>query len=115
MNLNISGAHIDVTDALRDHVDTQFAKLEKVTDPGARIHVDIGKVTEHRKQGNIFRAEAKVIEPKAEYFATIVAEDLYVAINSLSDELFDQITRSKSKHRALLKKGRAMIKKLLRF
>ena len=76
--------------------------------------VEIGKTTDHHKQGDIFKAEGRIIEPKAEYFANIVSEDLYTAINSLSDELFQQVTESKSRHRTLLKRGRGMIKRLLR-
>lgn len=115
MNIAISGSHIDLTDALQNHVDSEFAKIEKLIDPHARITVEIGKTTEHHKQGNIFKAEAKIVEPKAEYFATIISDDLYTAIGMLSDELSEQITRSKDRQRTLFKKGSAMIKKLLRF
>lgn len=115
MNIAISGSHIDLTDALQNHVDSEFAKIEKLIDPHARITVEIGKTTEHHKQGNIFKAEAKIVEPKAEYFATIISDDLYTAIGMLSDELSEQITRSKDRQRTLFKRGSAMIKKLLRF
>lgn len=115
MHIDISGSRIDLTDALRDHVHSEFAKLEKLLEPNARIAVEIGKTTEHHKQGDIFKAEAKIIEPKAEYFADVIAHDLYTAINMVADELFEQVTRSKSRHRDLLKKGSAIIKKLLRF
>lgn len=114
MKISISGSHIDLTDALRNHVDHEFKKLEKLIEPNARIDVEIGKTTEHHKQGNIFKAEAKIVEAKAEYFAEFVTEDLYSAIGMLSDELSQQITRSKSKHRTLFKRGGAMIKSLLR-
>ena len=114
MNISISGSHIDLTDALRNHVNHEFKKLEKLIHPQARIDVEIGKTTEHHKQGNIFKAEAKIVEPKAEYFAEIVAEDVYSAIGMLSDDLSQQINRSKSRNRTLFKRGGAMIKKLLR-
>ncbi len=115
MHIDISGLHMDLTDALRDHVHAEFAKLEKVLDPAARIVVEIGKTTEHHKQGNVFKAEGKIIEPKAEYFADIVTNDLYTAINTLSDELFQRVSDSKKRHRTLLKRGQSIIKKLLRF
>ena len=114
MHIDISGLRIDLTDALHDHVNTEFKKFEKILDPSARIVVEIGKTTDHHKQGDIFKAEGRIIEPKAEYFANIVSEDLYTAINPLSDELFQQVTESKSRHRTLLKRGRGMIKRLLR-
>lgn len=114
MHIDISGLRIDLTDALHDHVNAEFKKFEKILDQNARVVVEIGKTTDHHKQGDIFKAEGRIIEPKAEYFANIVSEDLYTAINSLSDELFQQVTQSKSRHRTLLKRGRGMIKKLLR-
>lgn len=114
MNIAITGSHIDLTDALKAHVDHEFEKLEKLLDSNTRIAVEIGKTTEHHKQGNIFRAEARIIEPKAEYFAEIVSDNLYTAVSLLSDELSQQVTSSKDKHRTLLKRGRSMIKKLLR-
>ncbi len=114
MHIDISGLKIDLTEALQNHVNAEFKKLEKVLDPSARIAVEIGKTTDHHKQGDIFKAEARIIEPKAEYFANIVSEDLYTAINSLSDELFEQVTKSKDKHRTLVKRGSAIIKKILR-
>lgn len=114
MNITITGSHIDLTDALKNHVDQEFNKLEKLLDSNTRVAVEIGKTTEHHKQGNIFRAEARIIEPKAEYFADIVSDNLYTAVSLLSDELSQQVIRSKDKHRTLLKRGRSMIKKLLR-
>ncbi len=114
MHIDISGTKIDLTEALHNHVNAEFKKLERVLDPSARIAVEIGKTTDHHKQGDIFKAEARIIEPKAEYFANIVSEDLYTAINSLSDELFEQVTKSKDKHRTLVKRGSAIIKKILR-
>ncbi len=115
MHIDILGTHIALTDALRDHVHAEFEKLKKHLDPGARIAVEIGKTSDRHKQGDIFRAEARIVQPKAEYFADVVANDLYTAINTLVDDLTEQIVRSKSRHRALLKSGRAIIKKLLRF
>lgn len=114
MNITISGTHIDLTDALQNRVREQFARLEKILDPNARVMVEIGKTTDHHKNGNVFKAEGKIIEPKAEYFADIITTDLYMSIDSLSDELFNQITQSKRRHRVLLKRGSAAIKKLLR-
>jgi len=114
MNIALLGTNMNITDALTQRVHEQFARLEKVLDPVARISVEIGKTTNHHKQGEIFKAEAKIIEPKAEYYADIVTEDLYTSIDALSDELFEQVTKSKSRHRVLMRRGQAMIKKLLR-
>jgi len=114
MNIAIYATHMDLTEGLKERIRAQFKRLEKVLDPNARIDVEIGKTTDHHKNGNIYKAEAKIVEPKAEYFADIITTDLYTSIDSLSDEMFQQVTKSKSKHRALLKRGQSAIKKLLR-
>lgn len=114
MHIDISGQGIELTAALRDRVTSEFARLEKVLDPVARLTIEIGKTSNHHKQGDVFKAQGKIIEPKAEYFAEIITNDLYSAIDALADELFDQITQSKARHRVLLKKGQSIIKKLLR-
>lgn len=114
MNITISGMNIEITEALREKVYRSLERLEKVVDPNTRIAVEIGKTTNHHKQGDVYKAEGKVVEPKAEYFADIITSDLYSSIDTLADELFDQITRSKSRHRVLMRKGQSIIKKLLR-
>jgi ribosomal subunit interface protein len=114
MHIDISGQNIELTESLHDRVHAEFSKLEKVLDEHSRITIEIGKTSNHHKQGDIYKAEGKIIEPKAEYFAEIITGDLYSSIDALSDELFEQVTQSKSRHRALLKKGQSVIKKLLR-
>lgn len=114
MNINIGGQGIDLTEALRDKVNLEFKRLEKVLDASAKISIEIGKTSNHHKQGDVFSAHGKIVEPKAEYFAEIVTSDLYAAIDALADEFFEQVTQSKARHRVLLKKGQSVIKKLLR-
>jgi ribosomal subunit interface protein len=114
MNISLLGTQIAITDALREKVYREFARLEKILDPAVKISVEIGKTTNHHNKGEIFKAEAKIVEPKAQYYADIITEDLYVSIDTLVDELFEQVTKSKSRHRTLLRRGQSIIKKLLR-
>lgn len=114
MNIALLGTNIDITEALREKVYAEFEKLKKVLDPRVRISVEIGKTTNHHKGGQVYKAEAKIVEPKAEYFANFITENLYTSITTLADELFEKVTKSKAKHRSLSKRGGAKIKKLLK-
>jgi putative sigma-54 modulation protein len=115
MNITISGSHIDLTEALKNHVHNEFTKIKKLLDSDTHIAVEIGKTTNHHNKGNIFKAEAHVKAPGSDYFVEIIHDDLYTAIKMLANDLSEQIIESKNKQRTLLKRGRAMIKKLLRF
>ena len=114
MHIDIIAKNIDLTDALRNHVESELAKLEKIINPESRIYVEIGKTTNHHKQGDVYKAEGKIISPGTEIFANIITNDLYAAIGDLGNELFQQVTQTKSRKRALLRKGQAFIKKFLR-
>jgi ribosomal subunit interface protein len=114
MHIDITTKNIDLTDALRNRVESELAKLEKITKADTRIYVEIGKINNHHKQGDIYKAEGKISSPGSDYFAEIVTDDLYTAIGDLGNELFSQINESKSRSRALIRKGQSIIKKLLR-
>jgi ribosomal subunit interface protein len=106
--------NIELTEALRNRVESELEKLKKVTPNDARIYVEIGKTSNHHKHGDVYKAEGKVSLPGKEYFADIITDDLYAAIGDLGNELFSQITQSKSRTRSLVRKGQSIIKKLLR-
>ena len=54
MQINLSGHHLDITDAIRNHVHEKFARLERHSDQIINIHV-ILELEKHRQ-----KAEAKV-------------------------------------------------------
>ena len=47
MQLNLTGRHVEVTDSLRDYVNTKFAKLERHFDHINNVHVilDVEKLS----------------------------------------------------------------------
>ena len=74
MQINLTGHHIDITDALRDYVDTKFAKLERHFDHINNVHVNGGEI-----------------------FADAKHEDMYAAIDGLIDKLDRQVIKHKEK------------------
>ncbi|MCC5880473.1 MAG: ribosome hibernation promoting factor [Idiomarina sp.] len=91
MQINLTGHHVDITDALREYVDTKFAKLERHFDHITNVHVilNVEKLTQ--------KAEATVHLSGAEVFATSEHQDMYAAIDGLIDKLDRQVVKHKEK------------------
>ncbi len=91
MQLSISGHHIDVTDPLRNYVTGKLEKLERHFDHITNVHVVLS--VEKLKQ----RAEATMHVSGGELFADANCEDMYAAIDMLSDRLDRQLIKHKEK------------------
>ena len=91
MQLNITGQHIEITPALREFVNTKFAKLEQYSDRITQVHV----VLKVERVQQI--AEAALHVSGGELHATSEANDMYAAIDGLIDKLSRQLTRHKDK------------------
>ena len=91
MQINLTGHHIDITEALRDYVDTKFAKLERHFDHINNVHV----ILKVEKTDQI--AEANLHVNGGEIFADAKHEDMYAAIDGLIDKLDRQVIKHKEK------------------
>ena len=78
MQINLTGHHVDITDSLRDYVDTKFTKLERHFDHINNVHVILN--VEKLKQ----KAEATLHLSGIEVFATSEHSDMYAAITYMS-------------------------------
>lgn len=96
MNLTISGHHLEVTPALRNHVSSKLERLwrrfDQVTDVRVLLSIDNQKEKDRRQ-----RAECTIRVKGADLYAESSHEDLYAAVDELVDKLDRQITRHKSK------------------
>jgi ribosomal subunit interface protein len=93
MQLNISGHHVEVTDAIRDYVINKLSRLEKHNDSITTTNVILSV------EKLVQKAEATIHVAGAELFANAEHEDLYAAIDSLTDKLDRQLIKHKEKHR----------------
>ncbi|MCF7501483.1 MULTISPECIES: ribosome hibernation promoting factor [Pseudoalteromonas] len=91
MQLNLTGRHVEITDSLKDYVNTKFAKLERHFDHINNVHVilDVEKLSQ--------KAEATLHVNGGELFASTEHQDMYAAIDSLIDKLDRQVIKHKEK------------------
>tara|TARA_A100001037_G_scaffold297897_1_gene320612 strand:+ start:11230 stop:11535 length:306 start_codon:yes stop_codon:yes gene_type:complete len=91
MQLSITGHHLTVTEPLRDYVTEKLQKLERHYDHITNTHVVLSvEKLQHR-------AEATIHISGAELFAESDCDDLYAAIDKLTDRLDRQILKHKEK------------------
>ena len=100
MQPSISGHHIDVTQSLKEYVFTKFDKLQRHSDTitSSNVILSVDK--------QVQKAEAKIHVNGAELFADAEHEDLYAAIDVLTDRLDRQLIKHKEKQR---NRGRSSI------
>ncbi len=91
MQLTLSGHHVDITQALKDYVDTKFERLERHFDQVVNVHVTLTV----EKPGQ--KAEATVHVSGGNLHADSVEDDMYAAIDGLIDKLDRQVIKFKEK------------------
>lgn len=91
MQINLTGHHVEITDSLRDYVDTKFLKLERHFDYINNVYV----VLSIEKTNQI--AEATIHLTGAEIHATANNQDMYASIDALVEKLNRQILKHKGK------------------
>lgn len=92
MQMNITGKNIEITSAIRNHIESKFKKLEK-------WQVDIigcqASFSEEPNKQKKF--EATVSIPKGQLIASAVHDDLYAAINEVEQKLERQLNKLRHK------------------
>jgi len=91
MQINLTGHHVDVTDSLRNYVDEKFERLIRHFDHMTDAHVVLSVEKLRHK------AEATLLISGGKLFADNTEEDMYAAIDGLTDKLDRQIKKHKEK------------------
>lgn len=91
MQITLDGHHVEITDAIKEHVNTKFTKLERFFDRINNAHV----ILNVEKFEHI--AEATLHINHGEIYAKAHSENMYTAIDLLSDKLVKQLNKHKNK------------------
>lgn len=94
MQVNITGHHIELTDALRDYVNDKLARVERHYDNITTVQVTLS-VEKERQQ-----AACTMNVAGAELHADATDTDMYAAIDALTDKINRQLVKHKEKAQA---------------
>lgn len=115
MNINIKATNIELTDTISNYINKRLSSLEKfIKDEDIFIYAEVGKTTNHHKQGDVFRAEFNIDFSGIKFYAFSEKEDIYEAIDIAKSEIIRKITDSKERKQTLFRRGATSIKKMIK-
>lgn len=117
MQIIIKATNIELTSAIREHVEKKVGRLGRFLTEGAGealVHVEVGKPSHHHQSGEVFRAEMQLTHGPLSNRVEIFNADLYVAIDSASDDLIREATQKKDKRETLVRRGARRVKNIIR-
>ena len=97
MEISIDGHHVALTPAIQEHIETKMTKIERHFEHVVNVHVVLGVEKQRHKAEATIRITGNNIHASCEH------EDMYAAIDLLTDKLDRQIKKHKEKltnHRA---------------
>ena len=89
--MNISGLHIEVTDAMKNYVTQKFEKLERHSDNITNVQVTFSVEKTQKK------AEIALNMKGTQLHADAQNDDMYAAIDAVTDKIDRQILKHKEK------------------
>ena len=118
MELRIKTTSFDLTPAISAYAEDRLASIEHMlgeSSSSSRCEVELGRAAGHSKHGDVWFAEINLHTPDGRrFFAREEAESMNASIDAVKDEIQMQIRKAKKLERGALKKGGALIKRLLR-
>ena len=91
MHINLAGHHVEITAALKAYVEEKLERIERHFDNVVNVHV----VLSVAKQGA--KAEGTLHVAGADLHAEAENDDMYAAIDAMTDKLDRQVRRFKEK------------------
>ncbi len=91
MQVNISGHHVEVTDSMRDYVTKKLDRIAAHFDNITNVQVTLSVEKLQKK------VEASLHVRGADINAAAESEDMYAAIDNMSDKLDRQLVKHKEK------------------
>ena len=116
MNTNIKVTGIELTPAISDYANKKIVSIEKYlhNHDNALAMVEIGKITQHHRHGDVFRAEIHITGAGNDLYVAVEKEDLYAAIDLMKDEIIESITKGKDKNQTRSRRGAQVIKYMMK-
>ncbi len=91
MQINITGHHVDVTDPLREYVNSKMDRVIRHCDNVTDVHCILSVQKLQHK------AEATMRVSGARIYAEAIASDMYAAIDGLADRLDRRVKKHQEK------------------
>lgn len=96
MKIIIHAHHVDITQAIKEYVETKLSKLDKFFHNIQSIHVDLD-VLANSKESDRHQVSVKVFVSRNVITASDVSRDMYATIDTVFEKLEKQLVKHKDK------------------
>lgn len=118
IKINLKATGFEMTESIADYVIkrvTNLGKLLSATNTDVLVEFEVAKTTNHHHNASdLFRAECMVKFNGQSYRATSKESDLYVAIDTVKDTIFNEITKNKNRSRNLFIRSARKLKEKIK-
>lgn len=107
--------NFEITDTIHQFAIDKFSALQKfIHDDTVNCFVTLGRITNHHKQGEVYKVSIQVKTARDTFQAEEINEDLYAAIDILKDTIERSIVTGSQKKRSIFKKAALKFKDLIK-
>jgi putative sigma-54 modulation protein len=117
MRINEKGTNMEITARIRDYLLKKLEHIEKfidATDESAMCDVELGKTTNHHKNGDVFRTELNLHIKGKNFRAVSEMDDLFASIDIAKDEMVRELQSNKDKKVSSIRRGGARMKSFVK-
>lgn len=108
---------MELTGAIKEYVEKRLGTLEKFIrgkEGSSQMNVEVGKTTNHHKNGDVYKAEVNLDANGKHFYAVSEKEDLYSAVDDVKNEIERQLIETKDRADTLFRRGARSVKKMLK-
>lgn len=117
MNIHIKTTNLTLTPEIKEYFDKKMEGLDRLIDPNdtsVSCQVELGKISNHHKSGDIYRAEINFMRDGKQFRAVSEQETLMAAMDEAKDEIIREFKGFKSKQTTMMRRGGAAIKNMMK-
>jgi len=117
MRINEKGTNMQITPDIKDYLYKKLAHLEKflnIADDSVLCEVELGKVSQHHKNGCVFRTEINLHLAGKNLRSESTTDELFSSIDIAKDEMVRELESYKDKKVGLVRRGGAKIKNIIK-
>jgi len=117
MRINEKGTNMQITADIKDYLYKKLEHLEKFidkNDESVLCEVELGKISNHHKNGDVFRTEINLHIAHKNLRSEAEKDELFASIDVAKDEMIRELKSNKDKKVNLLRRGGAKVKNLIK-
>ncbi len=101
MQIILNGDNFELTEPIKQYVNEKFIKLGRFFSNIQEARVELGRITDHHRKGDVYFCEVNLSIPNEKIFIKKEADDIYKAIDEVKETAHTALENKKEKIRSI--------------